>query len=61
MPHRKCAICGKDIVLVPSAAERAHKTGESPKYYIELFTSHGKCQVEQRNRDVRALIKRKYA
>ena len=40
-----CTICGKPVVLVPSAAERAAKdvTGKSAAYYTSLFTEHSAC------------------
>ena len=43
-----CLKCGKKIVLVPSAAERAAKdvTGKSAAYYTSLFTVHPECQVK---------------
>ena len=45
-----CSICGKRIVLVPSAAERARKdvTGKSAKYYESLFREHTDCALQKR-------------
>jgi hypothetical protein len=47
----KCKFCGKEIVLVPSAEERAKKdvTGKSASYYTKLFTSHSDCLIRYRN------------
>lgn len=53
-----CTICGKPIMLRPSAIERARKYGGKPSDYAKLFTTHGTCQVEKRNADTLALIKR---
>jgi len=49
----KCSICGKRIVLVPSAAERARKdvTGKSAKYYESLFREHTDCALQKRKGD----------
>lgn len=35
-----CSICGKPVVLRPSAAERAAKYGKSPSFYTKLFPTH---------------------
>ena len=47
----KCTHCKREIVLVPSAAERAKKdvTGKSAGYYTKLFPRHAKCELELRN------------
>ena len=52
-----CALCGKPIVLVPSAKERADKYGGTPNDYTRLFTAHADCQVRKRNKDTLALIR----
>jgi hypothetical protein len=54
----KCTICGKPIVLVPSAAERARKHGGKPSDYTKLFTTHANCLIAKRNRETTDLIKR---
>ena len=43
----KCTYCNKEIVLVPSAEERAKKctSGHSASYYRKLFTAHSECQT----------------
>jgi hypothetical protein len=48
MKHRNCNICGKPIILVPSAAERARKYGETADYYKNLFTTHDDCLLNMR-------------
>jgi uncharacterized protein with PIN domain len=42
-----CKKCGKPIVLVPSAAERAKKDmgGNSAAYYTNLFTVCNECTI----------------
>ena len=54
----KCTICGKEIVLVPSAAERAKKYGGVPSDYTNLFTSHSECQVKQRSQASTELMRK---
>lgn len=41
----KCKHCNKEVVLVPSAAERAEKdvTGKTAKYCTSLFPYHAGC------------------
>ena len=58
----KCTICKKEIVLVPSARERARKdtSGNSASYYTRLFTEHNACAIEKRNKDTADLIARHY-
>ncbi len=53
-----CTICGKPIVLVPSAQERAKKFGGKPGDYTALFTAHAQCQEEKRSRESSELIER---
>lgn len=53
-----CKICGKPVVLVPSAAERAAKYGGSAKDYIALFTTHAVCYVAKRRKEVGELMRR---
>ena len=52
-----CTICGKDIVLRPSATERARKYGQTPSFYTRLFTEHAQCTIAKRNQDTEKLIK----
>ena len=57
----KCTICGKEIVLVPSAAERARKFGGKPSDYTKLFTEHKSCALEKREQDTKNLIQKHYS
>lgn len=43
-----CSICGKPIVLRPSARERAAKFGGKPSDYTALFTTHSDCLIVKR-------------
>lgn len=55
-----CIICGKPIVLVPSAVERAARdiSGKTAAYYANLFTVHAQCQLDKREADTLALMRR---
>lgn len=55
-----CTICGKKIVLVPSAEERARKdvTGKTAAYYASIFTTHAACVLEERQRSTSELMAR---
>jgi hypothetical protein len=59
--HRKCTICGKPIILRPSAAERSRcdVNGNPPSYYLDLFTEHASCVVAKRERETLELIQRR--
>lgn len=52
-----CTICHKPIVLVPSATERAAKTGQPASYYLGLFTEHADCTIHKRNQDTLELMR----
>lgn len=54
----KCTICNKEIVLVPSAAERAKKYGGTPSYYTSLFTEHADCAIKKRETETLDLVRR---
>jgi hypothetical protein len=54
----KCTICGEEIVLVPSAKERAAKFGGAPSDYSNLFTTHAQCSLSQSNRETLELMRR---
>ena len=56
--NRKCNICNKPIILVPSAAERTKKYGGTPKSYTDLFTSHTECFIAKRNADTVSLMRK---
>lgn len=47
MKHRICPHCNEPIVLVPSAAARAKKFGETAEYYRNLFTVCSDCQIKR--------------
>ena len=55
----KCTICGKPIVLVPSAEARAAAdvSGKSAAYYRNLFRRHAECIVEKRERETLELLR----
>ena len=57
----KCTICGKEIILVPSAKERAAKYGEKPSYYTNLFKQHSECLVQEREKDTLKLMQKQTA
>ena len=52
-----CTICGKVIVLIPSAKERSDKHGQTPAFYTALFTAHGDCIVAKRSAEFVALMR----
>ncbi len=53
-----CTICGKPIILVPSAAERAEKSGKPASYYTQLFTTHSECFIKKRNSETVKLMRK---
>ena len=55
-----CTICGKPVILRPTAKERAAKdvTGKSAKYYTRLFPTHATCALAKRRDGVSDLIAR---
>lgn len=54
----KCSICNKEIILTPSANERAKKFGGKPSDYTNLFTEHAKCALEKRERETTELMRK---
>ncbi len=52
-----CTICGKKIVLVPSAKERAEKFGGVASDYTKLFTTHSECAVNKRSQESSDLMR----
>ena len=58
MAHRNCTICGKPIILIPSAEQRAAKdvTGKSAEYYRNLFTEHSTCTLFKRAEDRKSVV-----
>lgn len=55
-----CRLCGKPVILAPSAKERAAKdvAGNSAAYYTALFTTHAECQLAKRQADTSELMTR---
>lgn len=53
-----CTICGKPIVLVPSAKERADKFGGKARDYTALFTTHAGCAIALREAAAVELMRR---
>ena len=55
----KCKHCHKEIILVPSAAERAAKdvTGKTAAHYTSLFDYHSECALELRRQSTEALMR----
>ncbi len=56
----KCRICNTEIVLVPSAAERARNLGGKPSDYTKLFTMHDKCALAERAKSTSKLLAEHY-
>ena len=56
--HRLCLICGKPIILSPSAAERARKdvTGKTAQFFIDIFRTHSECELKKRAEGVHQLM-----
>lgn len=52
-----CKHCGKPVVLMPSARERAEKYGGKPSDYTRLFDAHSDCILEERKKGVERLMK----
>lgn len=55
---KNCTICGKPIVLTPTAQERANRYGGTPARYEALFDMHSECLIAKRNADTLALMRR---
>lgn len=53
----KCTHCNKEVVLVPSANERAIRYGETPEFYTKLFQMHVKCNLELRHKSTMELMR----
>lgn len=55
-----CNICGKPIILIPSAQERSKNdlNGNPPSYFINLFRIHTECLINKRNGDTIELMRR---
>jgi len=53
----KCTICGKPIVLVPSADERAKKYSGKASDYTKLFTTHSECTLAKNKKETLELMR----
>ena len=53
-----CEVCRKEIVLVPSATERARRCGGRAADYTKLFTVHTECKLKRDRERVSDLIRR---
>lgn len=53
-----CSICGKPVVLVPSAVERSRTYGCSAKFFRSLFTTHTECALKDREECTIDLMRR---
>jgi hypothetical protein len=53
-----CTHCGKPVVLVPSATERAQRYGGTPNDYVKLFPIHAQCQLDARKAATSELMAR---
>lgn len=54
----KCTICGKEVVLSPSATERARRFGGSHHDYTVLFPNHSECVIRKRKAEAIELMRR---
>lgn len=55
---RNCDICGKPVILVPSAHERARRYGGSSKEYESIFNTHMGCAIYKRSQESVELMRR---
>ena len=53
-----CRICGKPIVLVPSARKREARYGGRPQNYTVLFREHTECALLKRERETAELMRK---
>lgn len=51
-----CTVCGKPIILIPSATERAKKFGGKASDYTKLFTTHADCAMRANDESLKALF-----
>ena len=54
----KCTICKEEVILHPSAAERAKRYGETAAFYTKLFPDHTHCTLAKRKADTSELMAR---
>lgn len=57
-----CTICGKPVVLVPSAQERSKRDvcGNTAAYYTALFPTHAACVLEKNRKETSEMIEKYY-
>lgn len=53
-----CGICGKEVVLYPSARVRALRYGGKASDYTKLFPNHVQCVLDKREAETLQLIRR---
>lgn len=53
-----CSICHLPVRLVPSAEERAAKTGYPAAFFTGLFKTHADCALEKRAAETTELMRR---
>ena len=53
-----CNLCGKPVILVPSAKERATHYGGTPDFYTQLFPAHTSCTLAKRAQETLGLMRR---
>lgn len=56
----KCSICSQEIILIPSANERAKQYGLPASHFTALFTTHSSCFIKKRNEDTIELMRRNH-
>ena len=56
---KNCTICGKPVILSPSAQQRSEKHGEPASHYTNLFTTHAECELDKRKKETSDLMSRK--
>lgn len=57
----KCTECNEEILLIPSARERAKECGGKASDYTGLFTIHDKCAVAKSKKETSDLIEKFYS
>lgn len=57
---KKRTICGKPVILSPTARERSLATGKPASEFEAIFTAHADCQLAKREEETRKLIARIY-
>ncbi len=55
---RNCDICGRPVILSPSASERAAKFGGTAAFYTNLFPTHAECALKKRATDTSEMMRK---